>query len=154
MAVAVGDTAPDFELPATTGDKITLSSYRGSSNVALVFYPFTFTGVCAGELCELRDDLARYEAAGVQVLAISCDTKFAQALWAKDQGYTFPVLSDFWPHGEVARAYGVFNDTVGCAMRGTFIIDKAGVVVDAFQTDTLGQAREKALYDSALAKLA
>src|SRR5690606_6694944 len=81
MSVEIGQEAPDFEKRASTGDTIRLSSYRGDKAVALVFHPFTFTGVCHGELCELRDDLARYEAAGVQVLAISCDTAPAQAKW-------------------------------------------------------------------------
>ena len=121
--------------------------------MALVFYPFTFTGVCEGELCQLRDDIADFEQAGVQVLAVSCDSRLAQKQWAEQQGYTFPVLSDFWPHGEVAQAYGVFNDAVGCANRATFLIGKDGIVVDTFATDNLGTAREKARYEEALAKL-
>lgn len=153
MSVEIGQEAPDFEKRASTGDTIRLSSYRGDKAVALVFYPFTFTGVCHGELCELRDDLARYEAAGVQVLAISCDTAPAQAKWAEEEGYGFPVLSDFWPHGEVAQAYGVFNEALGCAERATFLIDQQGIVVDAFRTDSLGTAREAERYAEALAKL-
>ena len=94
-----------------------------------------------------------YDAAGVQVLAVSCDTDPPQKQWAEQQGYTFPVLSDFWPHGEVAKAYGVFNDALGCANRATFLIDTDGNVVDTFATDSLGTAREKARYDEALAKL-
>ena len=104
MAVEIGSEAPDFTLKDQDGNDVTLSSFRGEKAVALVFYPFTFTGVCEGELCALRDDLSDYEAAGVQVLAVSCDSRFAQAQWAEKQGYGFPVLSDFWPHGEVAKA--------------------------------------------------
>ena len=89
----------------------------------------------------------------MQVLACSCDTRFAQAQWAEQQGYQFPVLSDFWPHGEVAKAYGVFNDALGCANRATFLIGKDGTVVDAFDTPDLGTAREKSRYGEALAKL-
>ncbi len=153
MSPEIGQEAPDFDLKSSTGENVKLSSFRGERAVALVFYPFTFTGVCHGELCALRDDLSRYEAAGVQVLAISCDTVHAQKKWAETEGYTFPVLADFWPHGEVSRAYGVFNDALGCANRGTFVIDKSGVVVDAFFTDSLGTAREAARYEEALAKL-
>ena len=153
MSVEIGQEAPDFELRSSTGDTIKLSSFRGDKNVALVFYPFTFTAVCQGELCALRDDMSRYESAGVQVLAISCDTAPAQKKWAEEQGYNFPVLADFWPHGAVAQNYGVFNDQLGCAMRHTFLIDKAGNVVDTFSTDALGTAREAERYNEALAKL-
>jgi peroxiredoxin len=119
----------------------------------LVFYPFTFTGICEGELCSLRDDVRRFESAGVQLLAISCNAKHAQKKWADEMGYTFPVLSDFWPHGAVAQAYGVFNDQVGCAMRATFVIGSDGTIVDAFESGGLGEAREAARYEEALAKL-
>ncbi len=140
MSVEIGQQAPDFELKASTGDTIALSSYRGEKAVTLVFYPFTFTGVCEGELCALRDDLSRYEDAGVQVLAMACDTAPSQKHWAEEQGYGFPLLSDFWPHGDVARAYGVFDEERGCAVRATFVIDVDGTVVDTFRTDSLGTA--------------
>jgi peroxiredoxin len=150
--VAVGDTAPDFTLKNTQGDDVTLSSFRGQP-VVLVFYPFTFTGVCEGELCEIRDDPSAYERAGAQVLAISCDTRHAQRIWSEQQGYTFPLLSDFWPHGEVARAYGVFNETLGCANRGSFVIDKDGTITATFSSPDLGTPRSKSEYDAALAAL-
>ena len=153
MAIEIGQTAPEFSLKDTHGDIVSLSDFRGTKPVALVFYPFTFTGVCEGELCALRDDYAEFTDAGVQVLACSCDSRFAQAQWAEQQGYQFPVLSDFWPHGEVAKAYGVFNDALGCANRATFLIGADGVVVDTFASDDLGTAREAARYDEALAKL-
>ncbi len=153
MTIELGQEAPDFELPDQSGTKIKLSDYRGKSNVVVVFYPFTFTGVCTGELCELRDDLAAYERSDAQILAISCDTKFAQKKFAEEQGYTFPVLSDFWPHGDVSKAYGVFNDQLGAAMRGTFVIDKGGKVVATFASPDLGTPRAKSLYEEALANL-
>ena len=153
MAIEAGQTAPAFTLKDQDGNNVSLSDFAGNQAVALVFYPFTFTGVCEGELCQLRDDIAEYQAAGVQVLAASCDTRFAQKVWADQKGWTFPVLSDFWPHGEVAMAYGVFNDAVGCANRATFLIDKEGTVVDTFATESLGTAREKDRYVEALAKL-
>jgi len=153
MAIEIGQTAPDFSLKDQDGNVVSLADFAGKQAVALVFYPFTFTGVCEGELCAIRDDHAEFEAAGVQVLACSCDTRFAQAQWATQQGYQFPVLSDFWPHGEVAKAYGVFNDAVGCAMRATFLIGTDGTVVDAFETPDLGTAREQSRYTEAIAKL-
>lgn len=153
MAIEVGQEAPDFELKDPAGEVVKLSSFRGEKAVALVFYPFTFTGVCEGELCSLRDDYSAFEDAGVQVLAVSCDSRFAQKLWAEQQGYQFPVLSDFWPHGEVARAYGVFNEALGCANRATFLIDADGVVVDHFASADLGTARPAERYQEALAKL-
>lgn len=149
----IGQQAPDFELKDQTGDMVTLSSLRGEKAVTLVFYPFTFTGVCEGELCTLRDDISDFENAGVQVLAISCDSPFSQKVWAEQKGYNFPVLSDFWPHGDVARAYGVFNEDIGCANRATFLIDRAGIIIDTFATDNLGTPREKRRYDEAVAKL-
>jgi peroxiredoxin (alkyl hydroperoxide reductase subunit C) len=153
MTLATGTTAPDFTLKDHNGNEVTLSSFRGEQNVVLVFYPFTFSGVCQGELCSLRDDLSVYETAGARLLAISCDTRHAQKLWAEQQGFTFPLLSDFWPHGEVARAYDVFNEQLGCANRATYVIDKQGVIVDVFASPNLGTPREKAEYEAALAKL-
>lgn len=150
--VEIGQPAPDFTLRDTNKVEHTLSEKRGTP-VLLVFFPFSFTGVCEGELCRIRDDYGQFEAAGVQVLAISCDPSPSQGKWAGEQGWQFPVLSDFWPHGEVAKAYGVFNEKVGCAMRGTFLIDAEGVVKDAFATEELGQARAPERYDEALAKL-
>jgi peroxiredoxin len=149
----IGQPAPEFSLPDQDGNTVTLSQFAGDKAVALVFYPFSFTGVCEGELCALRDDLGRYEAAGVQVLAVSCNAKPTQKRWADEMGYGFPVLADFWPHGDVAKAYGVFNDGVGCANRATFLIDRAGTLVDTFASPDLGTAREASRYEEALAKL-
>lgn len=151
--IEVGQQAPEFELKDQSGSLVSLASFKGEKAVALVFYPFTFTGVCEGELCRLRDDFSTFEDAGVQVLAVSCDSPHSQRVWAEQQGYNFPVLSDFWPHGAVAQAYGVFNEALGCANRGTFLIDSSGVVVDAFASPDLGTARESDRYAEAIAKL-
>jgi len=153
MSVAVGQEAPDFTLTDQNGDRVTLSAFRGERNVVLVFYPFTFTGVCEGELCSLRDDITEFETADAQVLAISCDSRYAQQQWARQKGFTFPVLSDFWPHGEVSRAYGVFDEELGAARRATFVIDKQGVVVDVFESPDLATPRDRATYEAALAKV-
>ena len=128
MTLEIGQTAPDFELRDQHGATVTLSSYRGEKAVVVMFYPFAFSGVCTGELCAVRDSLPTFESDGVQLLAVSCDPKFALRAFADQDGLTFPLLSDFWPHGEVARAYGVFNEKVGCSDRSTFIVDRDGVL--------------------------
>jgi mycoredoxin-dependent peroxiredoxin len=154
MTVQIGQAAPPFTLKDQDGNDVSLGDFAGRSAVALVFYPFTFTGVCEGELCSLRDDYREFDDAGVQVLAVSCDSRHAQKVWAEKQGYNFPVLSDFWPHGAVAKSYGVFNEALGCAIRATFFIDRSGTIVDEFHTDELGTARESGRYREAFAKLA
>ena len=128
MSVEIGDEAPDFELPDTSRRKVRLSDFRGRKNVVLVFYPMAFTRVCQGELCAIRDALVDFDSEDVQTLAISCDNGPSLGRWAEEQGYRFPLLSDFWPHGATARAYGVFDEESGFALRGTFIVDKAGRV--------------------------
>ena len=109
-------------------EEVTLSSFRGDQAVLIVFYPLAFTATCTGELCSVRDDLAVYQNDHVQVLAISVDSTYSHKIFAEREGYEFPLLADFWPHGGVAQAYGVFNDEAGFANRGTFLIDTEGVV--------------------------
>lgn len=153
MAVEVGREAPDFTLKDTHGNEVTLSDFRGKQNVVVVFYPFTFSGLCQGELCEIRDDPSTFAHANAAVVAISCDTRHAQAQWAQQQSYEFPVLSDFWPHGATAKAYGVFNDALGCANRATFVIDTDGQVAATFASANLGTPRARKEYEKALAPL-
>ena len=129
MSVDVGDEAPDFELQDQERAPVRLSSFRGSKNVVVVFYPMSFTPTCQGELCAIRDSLVDFDSEDVQTLAISCDTSAVHKRWADEEGYRFPILADFWPHGDVARAYGVFDEERGLALRGTFIVDKQGKVV-------------------------
>ncbi len=129
MSVDVGDEAPDFELQDQNRSPVRLSSFRGSQNVVVVFYPMSFTPTCQGELCAIRDSLVDFDSESVQTLAISCDTSAVHKRWAEEEGYRFPILADFWPHGEVARAYGVFDEERGLALRGTFIVDQQGKVV-------------------------
>ncbi|MFE1195963.1 peroxiredoxin [Streptomyces olivaceoviridis] len=128
MAIQVGDKAPDFELKDNHGRTVKLSDFRGAKNVVLLFYPFAFTGVCTGELCELRDNLPKFEDRDTQLLAVSNDSIHTLRVFAEQEGLDYPLLSDFWPHGNVSRAYGVFDEDKGCAVRGTFVIDKEGVV--------------------------
>ncbi|HET7474517.1 MAG TPA: peroxiredoxin [Dermatophilaceae bacterium] len=149
---AVGDLAPDFSLRDQHGQQVRLSSYRGRSAVALVFYPFAFSGTCTGELCEIRDNLGVFAAQDVTVLACSVDHMFTQRAYADAQGLTFAVLSDFWPHGAVASSYGVFDERAGAARRGTFLID-VDQVVRWNVVNGIGQARDFQGYLSALSSL-
>lgn len=152
MTLSIGSVAPDFELSDQHGNKVSLSSFKGNKSVVLLFYPFSFTGICTGELCAMRDDLSAFQNDGVELIAISCDSMFTQRVFAEKEGYKFPVLSDFWPHGATAKAYGIFDEARGCAIRGTFIINKDGVI--AWQViNAIGDARNLDDYKAALAAL-
>ena len=153
MAAEVGELAPDFELRDQHGTPVRLSDRRGAKNVVLVFYPFAFSGVCSAEMAALRDSFPEAAARpDVELMAVSADTVFALRTWADDQGFSFALLSDFWPHGAVARSYGVFDENMGAATRGTFILDKAGVVRWKV-VNPIPQARDVADYQKALAEL-
>ena len=151
-APTVGSLAPDFELRDQHAQTHQLSSYKGQKNVVIVFYPFAFTGVCTGELCAIRDDLGSLQNDTTQVLAISCDSVATLRAFSEQQGFEHPLLSDFWPHGAVASAYGVFNDAIGAADRGTFVIDRQGIVRWSVRVP-LGEARDVTAYQKALAEL-
>ncbi|ULE32034.1 peroxiredoxin [Mycobacterium sp. IDR2000157661] len=150
--IEVGTEAPDFTLKDQNGQPVTLSSYRGDKNVLLVFFPLAFTGICQGELDEVRDKLPEYENDDTATLAISVGPPPTHKVWATQSGFTFPVLSDFWPHGAVAAAYGVFNESAGIANRGTFVVDRDGIVRFA-EMKGPGEARDQALWTDALKAL-
>jgi peroxiredoxin len=155
MAVEVGDAAPDFELKDQHGTPVKLSDFRGEKNVVLVFYPLAFSGVCTSELCAIRDDFP--EAAGsdssdVAMLTVSVDSNFTHRAWSDQENFGFALLSDFWPHGSVAKLYGVFDENLGVATRGTFIIDKDGIVRWKV-VNPIPQARDLAEYRKVLAGL-
>ena len=152
MAIEDGQEAPDFELKDQHGEPVRLSGLRGGKNVVLVFYPLAFSGVCSGEMCALRDDFPEVSREDVEVLAVSVDSGFVLRTWADRDHFTFRLLSDFWPHGAVAKLYGVFDEEKGVATRGTFIIDKAGVVRWKV-VNPIPQARDIAEYQKALADL-
>lgn len=134
MPIEAGATAPDFALRDNHGRTVRLSALcgpgaaEGPRNVVLVFYPFAFTGVCTREMGALRDALPSFVNDETLLLAVSNDSIHTLRVFAEQEGLEFPLLSDFWPHGEASRAYGVFDEEKGCAVRGTFIIDKEGVV--------------------------
>jgi len=128
VAIPDGASAPEFRLSDQYGGQLSLAELCAEGPVLLVFFPFAFSGVCSGELLELRDHLGEFTDHGVQVAAISCDPMFTLRAWDDANGFDFPLLSDFWPHGEVCRRYAAFDEASGRAERLSVLIDAAGVV--------------------------
>lgn len=148
----VGTQAPDFTLKDQNQQPVTLSSFRGDKNVLVVFFPLAFTGICQGELGQLRDHLPSYVNDDSVALAISVGPPPTHKIWATESGFLFPVLSDFWPHGAVSQAYGVFNSDTGFPNRGTFVVDKSGTIRFA-EMKQPGETRDQQLWLDALAAL-
>ena len=148
-----GDPAPDFTLRDQYGAAHTLSDVVKSKQALLVFFPFAFSGICTGELLEIQLNIDRFENDDVQVFGISCDASPALKSWASVEGYRFPLLSDFWPHGDVANAYGVFFDEAGMAVRGTFLVDSSMTVTWALVNGP-GEQRDVGVLSSAVKGLA
>lgn len=126
--LTVGDPAPDFTLRDQFGQDVTLSSFRDRKAVVLLFYPYAFSGVCTSEMSGIRDRLADFLTFETEVLAVSCDPIFSLRAFADAEGLNFPLLSDFWPHGEVAAAYDVFDAGKGAPRRSSFVVDRAGLL--------------------------
>jgi peroxiredoxin len=149
MALQPGDTAPDFTLPATVGDKVTLSDYRGKKNVLLMFYPLDFSPVCSVENRECTEMLPTKGAEDVQVLGISVDSLWSHKAFAAQNGITYPLLADFHPKGAVAEKYGVYLTEKGISARTAFVIGKDGRIRDVIASDipvarNIGQLLDKA----------
>src|SRR5690606_14454215 len=150
MSAEVGKPAPDFSLRSHTGDTVSLSDLKGSKAI-IAFIPFPHTGICDTEACALRDDYSSLSADGSKVVIITTHAAPLVKVWAEQHQIPFPVLSDYWPHGAVAQAYGCFNEQVGGAMRASYILDADGVVKDIIKTDALGEQRDHSKYAPALA---
>ena len=129
MAIETGAEAPEFDLEVDGSERVRLSDFRGRRNLLLVFHPFAFTPVCEEEARDLQENLPSFEHAETDVVLVSCDSAPARQAWRRQLGLTYVLASDFWPHGEAARAYGVFDEEQGAAVRGTFLIDKSGTIV-------------------------
>lgn len=153
MVLAVGEIAPDFTLSDQHGEELTLSELVAEGPVALVFFPLAFSGICTGELCELRDNLQIFEDSKVRLVGISVDSVFALKAWAEVEGYEFSILSDFWPHGGVSKEYGVFIEERGIATRATLVIGEERKVLASFETAP-GEARDFGAYREAIAAIA
>jgi mycoredoxin-dependent peroxiredoxin len=152
MALENDTQAPDFQLVNQFGQTIQLSDFRGEKSVALVFFPLAFSGTCTSELCELRDNLSLFEDSGVELIGISVDSRYTLRAWGEREGYNFNLVADFWPHGAVAKEYGVFLERKGYANRATFLIDTNGIIRASFITAP-GEARSLAAYRAALEEL-
>jgi peroxiredoxin (alkyl hydroperoxide reductase subunit C) len=150
--IAVGDRAPDFTLRDQNNEEFKLSDFRGKQAVLVVFYPLAFTGICTGELGALRDDLPTFQNDDVRVVTISVDSAYSHKIFSEREGFEFPLLADFWPHGGVAQAYGVFNDKAGIANRGTFLVDRDGIVRFA-ELNPPGEGRNPDAWRAAIAAL-
>ena len=148
MPLAIGDSAPQFTVKNSDGQNVSLSDFLGKK-VLLVFYPFSFTGICTAELCAIRDNENDFLDENTVVLSISCDSHYVLQNFKNQEHFTHILLSDFWPHGEVSRAYGVFNEERGMAIRGTFLIDQAGIVRWSVINQP-GDARSTSAYREAL----
>jgi peroxiredoxin (alkyl hydroperoxide reductase subunit C) len=149
---AVGEQAPDFTLRDQNNEEVTLSAFRGEQAVLIIFYPLAFTGICTGELCAVRDDLSTFQNDDVQVVTISVDSSYTHKIFSEREGYDFPLLADFWPHGEIAQRYGVFNEAGGFANRGTFLVDVDGIVRFA-EVNGPGEGRDPQGWKDAIAAL-
>jgi peroxiredoxin (alkyl hydroperoxide reductase subunit C) len=150
--IEVGAEAPDFTLRDQNNEEVTLSAFRGKQAVLVIFYPLAFTGICTGELCQVRDDLASFQNDQVQVLTISVDSPYTHKIFSEREGYDFPLLADFWPHGGVARTYGEFNEQTGFANRGTFLVDREGMVRFA-EMNSPGDGRDPQAWRDAIKAL-
>ena len=152
MALENDTKAPDFELPNQFGEHVRLGEFRGKKPVALVFFPLAFSSTCTTELCTLRDNISMFQKNGIELIGISVDSKATLRAFAEKEGYDFTLLADFWPHGEVAKEYGVFLEHKGFANRATFLIDIDGVIRASFITAP-GEARSLAEYEAAVDEL-
>jgi peroxiredoxin (alkyl hydroperoxide reductase subunit C) len=149
MPLAIGTAAPDFTLYDQNKEQVSLDDLKGH-NALIVFIPFPFTGHCDSEGCQLRDGLAALGDLDAKVVVITTHALPTNAKWASENGFEFPVLSNFWPHGDVVQAYDAFNEVVGSANRVTYVLDKDGVIRDVIATDSLGTPREYEQYGEAL----
>ena len=147
MKVTTGERAPEFDLEVTHQERVRLSDFRGRSNVLLVFHPFAFTPVCEDEARDLQENLDSFRNAQTEIVFVSCDPSAARQAWKKELGVEYTFASDFWPHGEAAKRYGVFNDETGAPIRGTFLIDRDGTVIWSLVKDD-GTRRTEMVPDS------
>jgi peroxiredoxin len=143
VAIGTGDKAPEFDLEVSPHERVRLADFHGRSNVLLVFHPFAFTPVCEDEARDLQENLDSFRHAETEVVFVSCDTSAARSAWKAQLGAEYTFASDFWSHGEAAKAYGVFNEQNGAPVRGTFLIDKQGTIVWTLVQEDIDERRDE-----------
>lgn len=148
MPLKIGDEAPDFELRSHRGGTVRLSEFRGRKTVVLAFHPLAFTPVCANQMTGYEADRRRFEAEDAVILGISVDAQPAKAAWAQALGISFDLLSDFHPHGDVARKYGVFREKDGIAARALVVVDRQGRIAWAKTYDIPQQPPNDELFQA------
>jgi peroxiredoxin len=142
VAIGTGDRAPEFDLEVDREERVRLSDFAGRRNVLLVFHPFAFTPLCELEARDLQENLDSFRNAETDVVFVSCDTAAARQAWRRELGAEYTFASDFWQHGAAARAYGIFDEANGAAKRGTFLIDKSGIVIWSLVNDERDRREE------------
>lgn len=152
MSLSVGDAAPDFTLFNQDREEVSLNDLKGKKSL-IVFIPFPFTGICEGELCMIRDNLTALADLDAHVVVITVHALPTIKAWADEHHFGFSVLSDYWPHGATAKAYGAFNEAVGAANRYTFVLDEDAKITEIIHTESLGIGREFGEYTKALAAI-
>ena len=155
MTLNIGDKAPQFRLRNTEKEEVSLEDYN-DKNVLVLFFPLAFTGVCTTELCDIRDNLKKYETTGVDVIAISVDSLFVLGKFKEEHKLNFPLLSDF--NKEVSRIYGCFYenfvlDMKGVSKRSAFLVDKKGVIRYAEVLENASELPNFAAIQEAIANL-
>ncbi|GAB09000.1 peroxiredoxin AhpE [Gordonia araii NBRC 100433] len=148
--IAVGSRAPDFTLPDQNNQRVNLSTLTDERRTLLVFFPLAFTGNCEGELGLIRDRLPEFDNDSLTTVAISVGPPPTHKVWSSAQGFLFPILSDFWPHGAVAQQYGVFSERHGYSLRGTVLVDRDRSVLFSDAAEA-GAPRDDSVWERALA---
>ena len=152
MSLRIGDRAPEFTLSNQFGESVSHSDFHGKKNVVVMFDPFAFTGICTGELCAIRDRRTDFINDDTEVLSISCDPVPSLKVFSEQEKFTHNLLSDFYPHGVVSKAYGAFLEDKGFATRAAYVIDKEGIVRWSVVNGP-GEERNADDYAAALAEL-
>jgi peroxiredoxin len=145
--IEAGSPAPEFTLRDQDGNKVSLADYRGRT-VVLVFYPADFSRVCTDQLSVYQEVLPQFEEAGTQLVGISVDGAFCHKAFQDHQGLTIPLLADFHPKGEVAKAYGVWSEQHGVAGRALVMVGPDGVVQWSYMSPPLEVPGANLIFDA------